>query len=245
MEILDGIYSRVLVIGDLHFPYHHPDVFGFLELIKSRYELNTDNPEHLIISIGDEADGHGWSYHDKDPELASPGSEYRQARTCMKRLEKIFSKMKILESNHGSLHLRKQKSYGLPKGFFRDYNEAWDVGPDWEWKYEFAIRMINGALCYFHHGKASEVLKLSQSLGMSAVQGHFHEKMGAKYWKSPAGMFWAAQTGCLVDHKSLAMAYARNNLKDPLLGSLIIINGYPVSIPFILDKDHRWIGRLV
>lgn len=246
MQVLKGLFSKILVIGDIHAPYHHPDTYAFLTHLRDRYEIDSlNNPRHLVISIGDEADGHGWSYHDKDPELYSPGEEFRQARTFFQHLHAALPRMKIIESNHGSLHLRKQKSMGMPKGFFRNYNEAWDVGPGWEWVYDLCVEMSNGVHCYFHHGRTSQVLKLSQSMGMCAVQGHYHEKMGAQYWRTPAGTFWAAQTGCLVDEKSLAMAYGKNNLKKPVLGSLVIINGYPISVPMILNQDGRWIGRIV
>ncbi len=239
MKILKGKFKSILVIGDQHFPYQHQDALSFLKLCKGAYKPD------LIINIGDETDGHAWSYHEPDPELLSPGWEFRKARTGLKKLQKIFPKMELIESNHGSLYWRKQKSMGLPKDFFKDYQEAWDVGPGWNWHYDLTVEMSNGNLCYFHHGKTSQVLKLSQSLGMSAVQGHYHEKMGVKYWQSAAGVFWAAQTGCLVDNESMAMAYNKNNLKSPLLGSLVIINGWPISVPMILNKNKRWIGRLV
>lgn len=244
MEVLKGRFERVLVLGDIHAPYHHQDTLAFITYLLKKYQIDFNNPRHLVISIGDEADGHGWSYHDPDPESLGAGNEFRAARTFFQHLQNVIPKMKILESNHGSLHLRKMKTHGLPKGFFRDYNEAWDVGPGWEWLFDLCIELSTGKLCYFHHGKTSNVLKLSQTMGMNAVQGHYHEQMGAQYWSNPRGFFWGAQTGCLVDINSLAMAYGKNNLKKPVLGSLIIINGYPISVPMVLDDKFRWIGGL-
>lgn len=49
--------SRILVIGDLHFPYHRKETFEFLQRLKTRY-----NPTR-VISIGDESDGASWKFH--------------------------------------------------------------------------------------------------------------------------------------------------------------------------------------
>jgi hypothetical protein len=153
--------------------------------------------------------------------------------------------MDILESNHGSLVYRKQKAYGLPKQFFRKYNDIYAVGPDWKWHIDLTIKLSNAMPCYFHHGRGSNVIQVSQSMGMSVVQGHFHEKMGVQYWANSLGLYFAAQTGCLVDDSSLAMAYNNNNLRRPLIGSLIILDGHPKILPMVLNKSGRWIGEIL
>ena len=42
--------KRILVISDLHIPYHRPDSFEFLKEIKKQYKPDT------IVNIGDEID---------------------------------------------------------------------------------------------------------------------------------------------------------------------------------------------
>ena len=233
----------VLVLGDIHAPYHHQDTLSFIHEMAKNFGYDPENPRHLTVSIGDEADGHGWSFHDKDPALHSPGEEFRQARTFFKLLERLMPNLVVLESNHGSLHIRKQKHHGLPRGFFKDYNEAWDV-PGWTWVYDLTVKLSNGSHTYFHHGLSTNVLKVSQSMGMNVVQGHHHQLFGVQYWRNSFDTFWGAQTGCLIDHESLAFAYGKNNLKKPLLGSLAIVKGYPIPVPMVL-KNGRWLGRLV
>lgn len=229
----------MLTISDLHFPFCHPDTLPFLAAIKKKYR-----PDR-IIQIGDEADGHAWSFHDPDPDLYSPGDELGHAQWWIKKLYKMFPVMDIMESNHGSLFYRKQKKAGLPKGIFKSYNEIYGVGRGWKWHFDLTITLSNGSPCYFHHGKSSDVLKTSQSMGMSAVQGHYHEKFGVQYWANSLGLYFAAQTGCLVDDHSLAMSYNNTNLKRPLIGCLIIIEGEARTIPMVLNKRGRWIGKLV
>ena len=45
-------YKSVLVISDLHIPYHHPDAFKFLAALKKKYKPD------LVVNIGDEIDQH-------------------------------------------------------------------------------------------------------------------------------------------------------------------------------------------
>ena len=80
-------YKSVLVISDLHIPYHHPDAFKFLAALKKKYKPD------LVVNIGDEIDQHSISFHNHHPDLKSPGDELRAARVYVKELEKIFPKM--------------------------------------------------------------------------------------------------------------------------------------------------------
>lgn len=230
--------SRVLVIGDLHCPYQHPDAFSFLEAIKKKY-----NPDR-VIQIGDEVDFHAISFHGADPDLMSPGEELKSAITKLKFLYKLFPDMDLLESNHGSLVYRKGKAHGIPRHVFKTYREVLEAPSGWRWHFDLTIKLSDGNNCYFHHSKSADILKTSQSMGMSAVSGHLHEKMGAQYWANSLGLYFAAQTGCLVNDKSLAMSYNNTNLKRPIIGSLIILDGQPKLLPLILNKDGRWIKKL-
>ena len=90
--------------------------------------------------------------------------------------------MDIIESNHGSLVWRKAKTNGIPKHYIKSYNDVLGVGEGWNWSFDLTLTLPNGQQCYVHHGKSSDVLKLSQQSGMNAVQGHFHERFKIDYW---------------------------------------------------------------
>jgi hypothetical protein len=231
--------SKVLVIGDMHVPYHHPDMIAFLKEIKSKY-----CPDK-IIQIGDEVDYHAISFHGADPDLLSPGDELKSAIDKLKPLYKLFPEMDLIESNHGSLVFRKGKAHGLPRHVFKSFREVLEAPTGWRWHFDITLELSNGAQVYFHHGKTSDPLKLSQSMGMSSIQGHFHEKFSINYWGNSLGLYWQAFTGCLVNDKSLAMSYNNTNLKRPIIGSLIILDGWPRLIPLVMNKHGRWIGKLV
>ena len=92
------MYKKILVISDTHFPYHHPDTFAFLTKLNKEYK-----PDH-VVHIGDEMDWHSINVsHVINPDLPSPADELLVGRSLCKQLEKIFPKMVLLESNHGSM----------------------------------------------------------------------------------------------------------------------------------------------
>lgn len=205
-------------------------------------------PSHMILtrqngwtSVTGNCDKHSLSYHDHDPDLPSAGDELEISLSHIAELKKLFPVMDILESNHGSLVYRKAKTNGIPRHYLKNYNDVLGVDDKWKWHFDLTITLPNGQYCYFHHGKASEGVRLSQTMGMNAVQGHFHEKFKVDYWGNPVGLFWSMQVGCLVNDKSLAMSYNNANLKRPVLGVGLIVNSLPTLEPMVLNKDGRWI----
>lgn len=229
--------SRVLLISDMHIPYHHPDTIDFLKYLKNKYKPTR------VICLGDELDKHALSYHDSDPDLPSAGDELRRSLPVIKELFELFPKMDIIESNHGSLVWRKAKTFGIPKHYIKSYNDVLGVSNDWRWSFDLTIELPNGQKCYIHHGKTTQVIQLSQQMGMCAIQGHYHEKFTVDYWGNPNGLYWAMQCGCLIDDDSLAFNYNNVNIKRPIIGTGLIIDSYPVLEPMVLNSDGRWVGK--
>lgn len=229
--------SRILLISDLHIPYHHPDALEFLQYLKDQY-----NPTRVICG-GDELDKHALSYHDSDPDLPSAGDELRASLPVVAELEKMFPEIDILESNHGSLIWRKAKTHGIPRHYIKTYQDVLGVGRGWLWHFDMTLKLPNGQFCYLHHGKVTDVLKLSQQMGMNAIQFHYHERFKVEYWGNSTGLFWALQSGCLIDDDSYAFSYNNVNLKRPIIGTTVIIESQPILVPMLLDTDGRWIHR--
>lgn len=229
---------RILVISDLHAPFMHKDAVAFLRAVKKKY-----SPTRVILS-GDEADFAGISFHDHDPDLDSPGKELDKAIKALSPLYKMFPKAEILESNHGSLVLRKALANGLSRRYFRTPGEILQSPKGWTWHFDIIVKLPNGNDCYFHHSKGANVKKNSQALGMSFVQGHHHESFEIQYWGNPHALLFGMTVGCLVDNNSLAMAYNKNNLKRPVLGVAVIIDSLPQLVPMVLNGRGRWVGKL-
>lgn len=228
----------MLVISDTHFPYAHPDVIAFLKAVKAKYK-----PDR-VVHIGDEIDGHAWSFHPSDPDLASPGDELASAIQKLQPVYKMFPKVDVIESNHGSLIYRKAKVMGLPRHVFRSYREVIEAPKGWKWHFDLTIELPDGSKCYFHHALSSSVIRSSQQLGMHCVFGHHHNKFSVEYWSSNYQTKWAMFVGCLINHKAMAYEYGQNNLKKPIIGCGIIIDSAPVLLKMNLDKDNRWTKKL-
>jgi len=229
----------VLVISDIHFPYHHHNTLSFLEAIKKLFK-----PDRILLT-GDELDYHALSFHDKDPELFSASEELSRSIEYMKELYGIFPKADIVESNHGSMVYRKQKFHGIPRAVFKDYNAILEAPRMWQWHRDLTIELCDKRKAYLCHGKTPNGLKLSQSMGMNVIQGHHHSVFDVQYWANPSDIFLAMTVGCLIDDNAYAFAYNKITIKRPIIGCGIILEGQPKLLPMILDHKGDWIKRLV
>lgn len=237
MSKLAGQFSSILIISDMHFPYNHADVIAFLKALKKKYKPD------LVVCLGDEVDLHAFSFHEKDPDLLSPGDELKTAIARLQPIYNLFPDMALVESNHGALVYRRGKAFGLPRHVLKSYGAVLEAPEGWKWHKDLIVTASDGSKIYICHGRSADGLKLSQSMGMSCVQGHYHEKFEIRYWANKVGLFWSALCGCLIENESLAFAYNKLNLKTPVIGTMVIINGQPKLEPMIL-KNERWVGNL-
>lgn len=231
--------SCVLVISDMHIPYHHPDTFSFLQAIKDSFPLDR------VICIGDELDYHAISFHSSDQDLFSAGHELEESIKYLQFLYEDFPRMDILHSNHGSLVYRKLKHHGVPLSVLKGYNDILGAPKGWVWHNELTIRLSDGRDCMFHHGLGSNVSQVSKNFSCNYVQGHYHSKFIVDYWGNHKDIYWSMNVGCLIDDKSLAFAYNKNTFKRPIIGCGIILDGQPKLLPMILNKKGRWIKKIV
>ena len=230
--------KRILVISDLHIPYHREDSFEFLKEIKKEYKPDT------IVNIGDEIDCHALSFHDHNPDLASAGHELVRAKDFIKELESIFPEMTLLDSNHSSLVYRRAIKSGIPRGYLKEYNEFLNV-KKWNWVDNLTLSLPNKQRCFFTHGISADVTKVSQINGMSCVQGHFHSKFKKEYWANPDALFFAMQVGCLIQQTNMAFQYSKNFKTKFIMGCGMIVDSTPRLMPMVLNKEGKWIGKLV
>ena len=231
--------KRILVISDMHIPYHHKDSIKFLKEIKKQFK-----PDR-IINIGDSLDFHAISMHDSNPDLYSAGQELTEARKYIKELENIFPKMILLHSNHGSLIYRRAMKHGLPKAYFKSYNDFLEVGKGWEWVNDYNIPLSDGTEVFCTHGMTADGLKLAMQYGKNVCQFHFHSKFNIQYFSNPDKLVWSLQCGCLIKQSHMAFEYAKNFKTRFIVGTAMIIDGQPKLFPMVLDSKGKWIGKLV
>ena len=194
-------HKRILVISDLHIPYHRKDSFAFLKEIKKQFKPDT------IINIGDEIDCHALSFHDTNPDLPSAGHELSLAKEYIKELENIFPQMTLLDSNHSSLIYRKGIKHGIPRGFLRNYNEFLNV-KKWNWVNDLTITLPDKQRCFFTHGISADIGRVSQIQGMNTVQGHFHSQFKISYWANSDALRWGMQVGCMIEQTNMEIGRA-------------------------------------
>lgn len=231
------IAKSILVLSDMHHPYAHPDLVPFLKAVKAKYKPDT------VVCIGDEADFHDASFHDSDPDLDSSGIELDKAIAGLKPVYKLFPKCTVIESNHGSMLLRKAKVGKIPARAIKSYNDILEAPKGWKWVFDTIVKTPLGPV-YFCHGKSSSPGKLASQYGMSTVEGHYHEKAQITYISTPEKLMFGAHTGCLADDKSLALGYNKINPKRPIVSLLVILNGIPHLVPMVLNKSGRWVKSL-
>ncbi len=231
------IAKSILVISDYHAPYNHPDAPAFYAALKKKYKPDT------VVCIGDEADFHALSYHESDPDLDSSGVELDKAIKHLKPLYKLFPNVTVIESNHGSMVLRKAKTGSIPKKAIKSYNDVLEAPKGWKWVFDTIVNTALGPV-YFCHGKSASPGKLASQYGMSCIQGHFHEKAQITYISTPERLMFDAHTGCSADDKSLALGYNKVNPKRPVVSTIVIINGIPHIEPMVLKRGGRWTGKL-
>jgi len=230
--------EKILIFGDMHVPYHHKDSIEFLREVKKKYRPNK------IICTGDEVDNHAISYHEKDPDLMGAGDELDASIMYMKELYKIFPKVDLVDSNHGSLSKRKGKTAGIPNRMLRSYREILEAPKTWNWHDKYYYEMRNGETLFVSHMQGKNSGNIAKANGCCYAQGHYHEDSNIVYTATPMKTLWGMSTGCLLDNDSLAFSYNKANLKIPALSVGFIRNGIPNLIPMVLDKHKRWTGKL-
>ena len=230
--------KKILIISDMHLPYQHKDSIIFLKEIKKEFKPD------MIVNIGDLLDFHAISMHEHNPDLYSAGMELDKAKEYIKQLEDIFPEVVEVDSNHSSLVYRRALKFAMSKQFLKPYGEFLGTRK-WTWVDDLTLTMSDGKRCFFTHGRSADILKVSQTMGMSAVQGHYHTKFLISYWANPDNLFFAMNVGCLINQKSMAFNYAKNFKTRFILGCGIIINGVPRLLPMVLNNNGDWIKKIV
>ena len=230
---IDARGKRVLFISDLHIPYSVNGYFHFLKDLKEKFKPD------IVICGGDEVDGHAISFHKSIGELYSSGHELEAAIIEIQEgLHKLFPKLYLLESNHGSLIFRRLKAEGIPIRHLKPLHELYET-PLWEWYEKILLRTNTGKVLCAHgmSGVAGAWMKLS---GCSTVEFHYHTKFHITYFQTIMGPRYSAHFGCLADKDSMAMSYAKANMAEFMNGTGgISASGEPILFPYPKGKYEK------
>ena len=226
--------SRVLVIPDLHCPFHHPDSLEFLKAVQTLCKTN------ITICLGDEADFHAFSRYPKDPDGMGAGQELQAAIEGLIPFYRHFPDMMVCTSNHTVRPLKLAFQSGLPAAFYPSYSTMLNAPDGWQWDSEWEI---DGVLYIHGEGKSGQGAHTAfmKAYKQSVVHGHIHSYAAVSH---EGGMF-AMNAGCLIDADAYAFKYARHMPIPVNIGCGVVIDGKSAYfIPMIVDDNNRWTGRL-
>lgn len=224
--------SKVLAIGDLHEPVSHP---GYLQFCKDlRKEFRCDH----TVFMGDVADWHAISMHDKEPECPGAGDEYEQTKAKIKEWHRAFPNASVCIGNHDERPSRLAKTKGIPERLLKSYNTLWET-PTWKWDYSFLIDEV-----YYCHGTGTSGIhpawnKSGQML-MSTVIGHAHSRAGISWRVNPLCRIFAMDVGCGIDNDAFQFVYGKNCTNKPILAAGVILDGEPMHFMMPMARGERY-----
>lgn len=205
-------YRRILVVPDVHAPYHDEAAFGLT--IKAAKALRP----HVIVIIGDFVDCYSVSRFPKDPaRRSSLAWEVDEASKLLGRLEGLSDVVHFTEGNHEErleryIAAQAPELFGLVK--MKDLLRVSDRG--WTW-HPYRKHMRIGKCAFVHEAGSFGVNAIRSSLaamGCSVVFGHTH-RGGTHYEGTIEGSHrFALNVGWLGDieqagymHRALARSW--------------------------------------
>jgi len=217
------MYKRILVISDLHIPYHHKDSFEFLKEIKKQYKPD------FIVNIGDLLDFHAISMHSHNPDLPSAGDELNFAIKRIQRWYNEFNEVgtKVIIGNHDRMAARKCMTGGVPSIWLKSYSEVLGT-PNWE----FVERYVQDGVQYVH-GEGGTARTKCRADMMNTVQGHLHTQCYTEHYVGRNFRVFGTQVGTGINFTNLSFNYAKAG-KNPAIGCAVILNNGTLPINLLM-----------
>lgn len=212
--------SRVLVVGDLHFPF---DKWGYLEFcieIKERYNCNE------VVFTGDIIDNHYTSFHETDPDGMSANQELECALKKVDLWHRFFPEAKVCIGNHDLIPDRKRFTAGISSKWLKKIDEVLCT-PNWDFKEEHEIDNV-----LYTHGTGRKARNRAKDELISIVQGHYHSESYVEYFVGLERMIFAMQVACGIDRRAYAMAYGKH-FKKPHINCGVVIGGRTAILEYM------------
>ena len=221
--------SRVLVIGDTHFPCAVDGYIDFLVDCKKDWQCDR------VVHIGDLVDNAALSFHLKKPQHKNPLDEYNKAMKQVRELTKAFPYCDLMLGNHDVLPYRWAKEVGIPEEMMRDFKSIFKLPKNWRVHERYGQKVIDGVI--YQHGDRgrSPAISAAKQEFSSVVQGHFHSKSEISFYANASDRIFGMQVGCGVDWKHSQMEYGIKFTAKPIISCGIVIDGNtPIIEPMLL-----------
>ncbi len=211
---------NILVIPDLHAPFHHPEALAFLRSMKNIWDPD------VVVCLGDLGDQHGWSRHERMPDAPGQGDEDELCLDFCSGLYRLFPVVRACIGNHDDRLAKRCVRAGVPSRLHRTVAEIYNSPVGWEWKNS---HLIDGLA--FTHGEGfsgrEAAIKCAIVNRVSTSIGHVHSAAGVTYTAGPYSTIWGMSCGCLIDENAPGFAYAKKSAARPVLGCGVIMSGVP------------------
>lgn len=216
---------NILVVGDLHAPFTHPDYLRFCKKLRRKYRT-----KHTVF-IGDIVDNHALGFYTHDPNGMSAGNETVEARKEVQKWYKIFPYVDVCIGNHDARGSRVAEKAGLPQDYLGSYSKVWDT-PTWNWAFEHHwddVAYIHGT------GMSGKDIAINCAIQRreSVVLGHTHSYAGIKWHFNYNSAIFGMNVGCGLDDRAYAFAYAKDNVVKSCLGAGVVLNGVGYFCPML------------
>lgn len=214
--------ATVLVIGDTHEPFCHPQYFRFISDMRDKYDPDT------IVHIGDVVDQHSASVkYLSDPNGRSTGDEFKLARKRLAKWHDAFPDVRVCIGNHDARHIQAARKVGLNDEYLRDYAEVWNT-PSWTWRDKF---FLDGVLYEHGTGTVGKDAAIRRAINQrsSLVMGHTHTFAGVTYHANASDLIFGLNVGCGIDARAYAFEYGTCFTNKPVLGCGLVIDGEEAS----------------
>ena len=223
--------KRVLVIPDLHFPWHHMNCLNFL------YDIAKEKKPDVIIQIGDLYDFHAFSKFARTHNLCTPQEELEEGRAAAEAMWKHFRKIcpdsekYQIKGNHDS-RVSKRVLDVLP-----EIESLLGTPLETMFKFE-GVKTINDvreeliidgvAYCHGHYSKIGDH---SKYLLKPVVHGHRHR---GEVWfqQMDSYMLWELDAGFCADATAVPMRYTPGKTNHWTLGGGWVDGLGPRFMPF-------------
>lgn len=229
--------ASILVIPDIQVPFMHEDAVAFLTAIKKAYKPD------IIVQIGDLADQHYYSRYPVSTKSKGGKDEMAEASKQLEPLKKLFPKMYICWGNHDLRIFQKAGEAGIDASLLKSYNEMLGMPKGWKindcWIFDNVV---------YEHGigrsGSQGAIAAAKANMQSTVIGHLHSHAGILYYGNKQRLLFGFNVGALIDDRKYAFEYGRFSASKSVLGCGLVIDGTPVFIPMVMNKEHRWEGSI-
>jgi predicted phosphodiesterase len=208
--------SKVLIVSDLHFPFHHKP--SYKKLMRM---LIKEKPTH-VVQIGDVLDQYVFSKYSKDPGISDVERGLKDAQEFWEQVRKYCPRaLRIQILGNHDLRLSKRISERMPElSSFFSHKDLYKFKGVTMMSSDRDYVVIDGVV--YCHGWLSHSIDHAKFFNKPCVHGHRHRPAIETY-----GKLWSMDTGYMADPASKPLSYTMSKFTKWTHACGIVEDGKP------------------